>query len=50
MRISADDLLDIEVPWHLRGYELANGRLVNVTPISLAHGCLAAELAFRLTA
>jgi len=36
MRITADDLLDIEVPSHLRRYELANGRAVSCTwcPIS----------------
>ena len=50
MRLSADDLLRTPVPPHLRGYELVDGELVEVTPVSFAHGCIAAELAFRLSA
>jgi Uma2 family endonuclease len=48
MRVSADDLLDIPVPPHLRGFELVDGELVGVTPVSFAHACVAAEIARRL--
>jgi Uma2 family endonuclease len=48
MRVLADDLLDIPVPPHLRGFELVDGKLVDVTPVSFAHACLAAEIAAQL--
>ena len=48
MRLSADDLLDIDVPPHLRGYELENGRLIEMTLVTFTHGVVAAELAARI--
>lgn len=48
MRLTADDVLDIPVPPHLRGYELVDGELVEVTLVSFMHGCIAAELAIRI--
>jgi Uma2 family endonuclease len=50
MRLSADDVLRTPVPPHLRGYELVDGELVEVTPASFRHGCVAAELAIRIGA
>ena len=38
MRLSADDVLGIEVPAHLRGYELVDGALVAVSLTSALHG------------
>lgn len=38
MRLSADDVLAIEVPPHLRGYELVDGALVPVSLTSPLHG------------
>jgi Uma2 family endonuclease len=48
MRLSADDVFDIDVPPHLRGYELENGRLVEVTLVTFTHGVVAAELSARI--
>ena len=50
MRFTADDVLDIAVPEHLRGYELENGELIAVSLPTPAHGRIAAKLAFRLHA
>jgi Uma2 family endonuclease len=44
MRLTADDVLDIEVPEHLRGYELENGELVEVNLPSAPHGRLCAKI------
>lgn len=48
MRLSADDVFDIDVPPHLRGNELEDGRLVAVTLVKFTHGVVAAELAARI--
>ena len=48
MRLTADDLLDMEVPEHLRGYELVDGELVEVSLPSPPHGLLAARIAHLL--
>jgi Uma2 family endonuclease len=48
MRLTADDLLDMDVPEHLRGYELVDGELVEVSLPSPPHGRLAARLAHLL--
>jgi Uma2 family endonuclease len=48
MRLSADDVFDIDVPPHLRGYELEDGRLVEVTLVTFTHGVVAAAIAFRI--
>ena len=50
MRLSADDVLDIPVPDHLRGYELVDGELVEVSLVSPPHGRIAAEIAYHLQA
>jgi Uma2 family endonuclease len=50
MQLTADDVLRTPVPAHLRGYELVDGELVEVTPVSFTHGCIVAELAFRIGA
>ena len=43
--IDPDDLLDMPVPDGLSGYELVDGQLAPVTPASLDHGWLIAEIA-----
>jgi len=48
MRLSADDVLQIPVPGHLRGYELENGELIEVSPVSPRHGRIAAKVAHDL--
>ena len=48
MRLSAEDVFDIDVPRHLRGYELENGRLVEVTLVTFTHGVVAATIAARI--
>lgn len=48
MPLTADQVLDLPVPDHLRGYELENGELVEVTPVSPPHGRIAAKLAHEL--
>ena len=48
MRWKADDLLDIPVPDHLRGYELVHGELVEVTPASLPHAELIVQIGRHL--
>jgi Uma2 family endonuclease len=48
MQLSADDVLSIPVPPHLRGYELANGELVAVSLPAPPHGRVQAEIAFQL--
>jgi Uma2 family endonuclease len=48
MLLSADDLLQIPVPPHLRGYELADGELVAVMAASAVHGRLIGEITGRI--
>ena len=48
MRLSADEVLEITVPPHLRGYELANGELVAVSLPGPPHGRIAAEVCYRI--
>ena len=48
MQLSADDVLSIPVPPHLRGYELENGELVAVSLPSPPHGRIQVEVAFQL--
>jgi Uma2 family endonuclease len=48
MRLSADDVLDIDLPDELRGYELVNGELVEVSYVTPRHGRIAALIARRL--
>jgi len=49
MRIqSADDVLHIEVPPGIHGYELVDGELVEVMPAGLGHGRISAELCGRI--
>lgn len=48
MRLSADDVLEIPVPGHLRGYELENGELVEVSLVSPPHGRIVAQVARHL--
>ena len=48
MRRTVDEVLDLPVPDHFRGYELEHGELVEVTPVSPPHGRIAAKLAHRL--
>jgi len=48
MRLSADDLLDITVPDHLRGHELVDGGIVEVSHVSPVHARLAAQIAHRM--
>jgi Uma2 family endonuclease len=50
MRLTADDLLDIPVPPHLRGYELVDGKLVEVSLTSPVHGRVVVAMAARLYA
>jgi Uma2 family endonuclease len=45
MRLTADDLLEIPVPDQLRGYELVDGELVEVSLVSPPHGRIAAQVA-----
>jgi Uma2 family endonuclease len=45
MRLIADDVLSIPVPDHLRGYELEDGELVEVSLVSPPHGRIAAQIA-----
>lgn len=44
MRLSADDVLEIDVPDHLRRYELVDGKLIEVGHVSPPHGRIAARL------
>jgi Uma2 family endonuclease len=44
MRLTADDLLDLDVPEHIRGYELENGELVEIIVPSVPHGRLQAQV------
>jgi Uma2 family endonuclease len=48
MQLSADDVLAIPVPPHLRGYELENGELVAVSLPAPPHGRIQFEVAFQL--
>jgi Uma2 family endonuclease len=48
MRLTADDVLDIAVPDHLRGYELVDGELVEVSLVSPPHGRIAMKVAQHL--
>jgi Uma2 family endonuclease len=49
MRIrSADDVLDIPVPDGLQGYELVNGKLVEIMPPGELQGWIAGEMYYRL--
>lgn len=48
MQLSADDVLAIPVPPHLRGYELENGELVAVSLPAPPHGRVQAEVVFQL--
>jgi Uma2 family endonuclease len=48
MRLTADDVLDIPVPDQLRGYELENGELVEVSLPSPPHGRIVALVAHHL--
>jgi Uma2 family endonuclease len=48
MQLSADDVLSIPVPPHLRGYELENGELVAVSLPAPLHGRIQAEILFQL--
>src|SRR5687768_3867919 len=49
MRIqSADDVLQIEVPAGIHGYELVDGELVEVMPAGQRHGRISGELYGRL--
>jgi len=48
MQLSADDVLAIPVPPHLRGYELEDGELVAVSLPAPPHGRLVAEVLFRI--
>jgi Uma2 family endonuclease len=48
MQLSADDVLFIPVPPHLRGYELENGELVAVSLPGPGHGRLVAKVIFEL--
>lgn len=48
MRLSADDVLEIPIPDHLRGYELVDGELVEVSLVSPPHGRIAAQVARHL--
>ena len=48
MRLLADDVLELDVPEHLRGYELVNGELVEVEVPSAAHGRLQSRLSHLL--
>jgi Uma2 family endonuclease len=48
MRLTADDVLDIEVPGHLRGYELVDGELVEVSLVSPPHGRIAMKVGHHL--
>lgn len=48
MQLSADDVLSIPVPPHLRGYELENGELVAVSLPAPPHGRIQFEVAFQL--
>lgn len=48
MQLSADDVLSIPVPDHLRGYELENGELVAVSLPAPPHGRIQVEVVFRL--
>ena len=50
MRLTADDVLDVPVPDHLRGYELVDGELVEVSLVSPPHGRIAARVAHYLLA
>jgi Uma2 family endonuclease len=45
MPLIADDLIDLEVPDHLRGYELVDGELVEVSRPGARHGRIAAQIA-----
>jgi Uma2 family endonuclease len=48
MRLSADDVLEIPIPDHLRGYELVDGELVEVSLVSPPHGRIAVQMGHRL--
>lgn len=48
MRLTADDLLEIDVPDHVHAYELENGELVEVSQPSARHGRIAAQIAHLL--
>jgi Uma2 family endonuclease len=48
MRLTADDVLDVPVPDHLRGYELENGELVEVSLPSPPHGRIVAHVSRHL--
>jgi Uma2 family endonuclease len=47
--IEPDDLLEMELPAGVSGYELVDGELVPVTPASLTHGRLILEVGYLLT-
>jgi Uma2 family endonuclease len=48
MQLSADDVLSIPVPPHLRGYELEHGELVAVSLAAPPHGRVQARILFQL--
>jgi Uma2 family endonuclease len=48
LRLTADDVLDVPVPDHLRGYELEDGALVEVSRPSARHARVVAELTYHL--
>jgi Uma2 family endonuclease len=48
VRFTADDVFDLPVPPHLRGYELVDGQLVEVSAATLPHGRMIAEISRRL--
>jgi Uma2 family endonuclease len=50
MRLLAHDVFDIDIPNHLRGYELVDGRLVEVSHVTLRHARIVAKITYRLMA
>jgi Uma2 family endonuclease len=48
MSWTVDDLLDLEIPEHLRAYELVDGALVEMSHPNLPHGRIIAEVAYQL--
>src|SRR5262245_17085749 len=47
---SPDDMLDLPLPAGVIGFELVDGRPVEVTPVGPDHGSLAGEIYVRLRA
>lgn len=47
-RFTVEDVESMPVPPHLRGYELVNGELIEVSPVTFQHGAVAAALALEI--